>query len=171
MFLFAANAGIVFVGANDKVTEDTYLWVDGTSFAGPWGPGQPNNLNEQDCVCIESAFGYNFSDVACSTPYKFLCETPSTATTLSPSFTTTGPPSPSTIGSYTCQSGYTYYSAQSTCWRLETNNLLTWEAARTECNHDGGDLLVINTDAFLHYIQEEMTTGISRTFYKRSFDI
>ena len=160
MFSFAANAGIVFVGANDIVTEDSYLWVDGSPFTGPWGPGQPNNLNEQDCIIMESAYGYNFSDITCSTPYKFLCQTPLTTTTLPPPTTTTNPTPPSTIGSYTCQQGYIYYSAQGICWRLETSNLLPWEAARTACNNDGGDLLVINTEAFLHYIQAEMTAGM-----------
>lgn len=143
------------------------MWVDGTPFTGPWGPGQPNNMNEQDCMVIESAYGYNFSDVACSTPYKFLCETPfvTSPSTLSPSLSTistpapTTPFTPSTAGSYTCQEGYTYFSPQSICWKLETNMPLTWEAARTECNNDGGDLLVIHTDDFLSYIQSQMTTG------------
>ena len=147
---FAANAGIVFVGANDIVTENTYLWVDGTPFTGPWGPDQPNNLNEQDCIVMESAFGYNFSDISCSTPYKFLCQTP--PTTMTPS-----PPSTS------CQSGYTHFTVNNICWRLEATMPSTWEAARTVCNSDGGDLLVINTEIFLSYIQAELTTG--RTEY------
>ena len=151
MLSIAVNAGIVFVGANDIVTEDTYLWVDGTPFTGPWGPGQPNNLNEQDCIIMETAYGYNFSDIACSSPYKFLCQTPPTATpTVPPSITTS---------LYQCQQGYTHYPTNNICWRLEASMPSTWQAARTACNNDGGDLLVINTENFLSYIKAEMTTG------------
>ena len=166
-FLSTANAGIVFVGADDKVTEGTFLWIDGTPVTGPWGPGQPNNLNEQDCMVVESAYGYNFSDVACSTSYKFLCQTPfiTTPSPLPLSLSTISTPAPTTPISpsapefYTCQEGYTYYSPQGICWKLETNMPLSWEAARSECNNDGGDLLVIQADDFLSYIQAEMTTG------------
>ena len=75
---FAASAGIVYVGAHDKTVEGSYVWVDNTVFEGTWGEGQPNNLvtngEDQDCVIMESAFQYDFSDIYCSYPYKFLCQ-------------------------------------------------------------------------------------------------
>ena len=74
----AVSAGIVHVGAIDKVVEGEYLWVDGTTFNGAWGSGQPNNMEvsgeDQDCIIVESAFSYDFSDIQCSNSYKYLCQ-------------------------------------------------------------------------------------------------
>ena len=80
MFSFCLTVGsaVVYVGAYDIAMDNTFTWLDGSPFTGPWGPSQPNNyaMNEtsQNCVIMEGLYGYNFSDTQCTSPYNFLCQ-------------------------------------------------------------------------------------------------
>src|SRR5258705_13954892 len=52
---FSSWGGIprtMWIGLNDAAAEGTYVWVSGESTAYThWGPGEPNNLGNEDFVC------------------------------------------------------------------------------------------------------------------------
>ena len=130
------SASVVYAGASDLAVEGEWLWVDGTTFSGPWGPGQPNNMGgDQHCIVMETAYGYNFSDVSCFTNYKFLCQTP--VLTLSD----------------ICISPYNYDSFLDICWRLEDSLTDTWQNARNVCMSEGGDLMILKSEVVHTYIK------------------
>ena len=130
------SASVVYAGASDLAVEGEWLWVDGATFSGPWGPGQPNNMGgDQHCIVMETAYGYNFSDVSCFTNYKFLCQTP--VLTLSD----------------ICISPYNYDSFLDICWRLEDSLTDTWQNARNVCMSEGGDLMILKSEVVHTYIK------------------
>ena len=134
----------VYAGASDLAVEGEWLWVDGTTFSGPWFPGQPNNLNgNQHCIVMENAYDYNFSDLSCTNNYKFLCQTP--VLTLSD----------------ICISPYNYDSVLDICWRLEDSFTVTWQNARNICMSDGGDLMILESEAVHTYLKGVLSLGKS----------
>ena len=134
----------VYAGASDLAVEGEWLWVDGTTFSGPWVPGQPNNMNgNQHCIIMETAYGYNFSDLRCTNNYKFLCQTP--VLTLSD----------------ICISPYNYDSVLDICWRLEDSFTVTWQNARNICMSDGGDLMILESEAVHTYLKGVLSLGKS----------
>lgn len=71
----AGGGAQAWFGLNDRVSEGSYRWVDG-SFAAfsIWASGQPNNGSggeEQDCVRVLGDFTWN--DTACDALYPFYC--------------------------------------------------------------------------------------------------
>jgi hypothetical protein len=77
---------IVFIGLTDSVTENTFVWADGTALAfSNFSTGEPNNANgtfQEDCIVYNGTRG-GWDDRPCSnavpgigaTPgeYPFLC--------------------------------------------------------------------------------------------------
>ncbi|CAL1548229.1 unnamed protein product, partial [Lymnaea stagnalis] len=63
----------VWIGANDIKTEGVWRWPDLTSanLATLWASGQPDNLNDQDCV--ELLPDGRLNDLECSTARPFIC--------------------------------------------------------------------------------------------------
>ncbi|CAH1259009.1 PKDREJ [Branchiostoma lanceolatum] len=96
---------IIWVGLNDIEIEGNFVWEDGTSLGSfnPWMAGQPNNLDEQDCVVITQATnGYpnQWRDDDCSGPRGVICEKAVQTTTpppTTPPTTTTTTASTSTV--------------------------------------------------------------------------
>ena len=90
---------------------------------------------DQNCIVMESAFSYNYSDVDCTFQYAYLCETP--VLTLAD----------------ICVSPNSYDSVLDICWRLEETNRLPWNDARNVCIADGGDLMILDSTAVHAYIK------------------
>jgi len=82
-----AGGNRAWIGGNDLVTENTFLWTDGTTFAVTytnWRTGEPNNGNgnfQEDCALIES--GATWDDRPCDDAvvgatvpgsYAYVCE-------------------------------------------------------------------------------------------------
>ncbi|XP_007496942.1 C-type lectin domain family 4 member K-like [Monodelphis domestica] len=71
-----------WIGLNDRHTEDTWTWVDGTIYdaaqsKGFWIPGQPTNyLGKEDCVEMKMEALAAWNDENCQLKYKFICEKP-----------------------------------------------------------------------------------------------
>ena len=43
----------IWIGYNDRVSESSWAWADGTSLSYTnWYPGEPNDANGEDCVAI-----------------------------------------------------------------------------------------------------------------------
>lgn len=67
-----AGAGI-WLGFNDRATEGSWLWSDGTSSYTRWAAGEPNNANNEDCAVSYTNTGL-WNDVPCTTTAAFVCE-------------------------------------------------------------------------------------------------
>ena len=53
-----------WIGLNDIDTEGMFVWADGSSSSyRNWGPGQPDNSNEEDCVHLRADTLWN--DLPC----------------------------------------------------------------------------------------------------------
>jgi hypothetical protein len=63
-----------WIGLNDKVTEGTYVWTDGTA-AGfqNWRPGEPNDYAGEDCV---QAMVSGLNDMSCTAQLASICLVP-----------------------------------------------------------------------------------------------
>ena len=54
-----------WLGLHDIDTEGMYVWADGSSNSyRNWGPGQPDNSNEEDCVHLKGDLFWN--DLPCT---------------------------------------------------------------------------------------------------------
>ena len=72
---------MLWIGANDRVTEGSFVWVNGMNVTNDvmhWGLGQPdNNENNEDCVNLLSALTDQkilANDAPCSQPNLAICE-------------------------------------------------------------------------------------------------
>jgi hypothetical protein len=71
-----------YIGLSDRVTEGTYLWVDGTAAwmgGAPVGytnfnTGAPDGFVDQDCVELAPLFEFRWDEGTCSVPQPFVCE-------------------------------------------------------------------------------------------------
>jgi hypothetical protein len=70
----AHGGGTWWTGLNDRVSEGMLGWEsgDGSTFRN-FAPGQPDNLNNQDCVYDNFTNG-QWDDLNCNTAMKFICE-------------------------------------------------------------------------------------------------
>ncbi|KAF7709110.1 CD209 antigen-like isoform X3 [Silurus meridionalis] len=66
----------VWIGANDRDSEGTWKWVDGTTVInGFWNPGEPNNKWDEDCAMSGFHSGNGkWVDVSCNNNYIWICE-------------------------------------------------------------------------------------------------
>jgi hypothetical protein len=64
-----------WIGLNDRATEGTWLWEDGTgpSFTS-WNTGEPNDSGGEDCVHINHARAGGWNDYPCANAQPFVCE-------------------------------------------------------------------------------------------------
>ncbi|XP_053406033.1 perlucin-like protein [Mercenaria mercenaria] len=70
-----------WIGLTDRTKEGSYRWYG--TYTSPtfsdWGPGQPDNLGNEDCVGIWESIDYRWNDFKCdSYKLKPLCEKKST---------------------------------------------------------------------------------------------
>ena len=64
----------IWLGVTDKDSEGTWTNQHGlpqTYFN--WYPGEPNNLNNQDCAWTGGGYGYSWDDDVCSAGKHLLC--------------------------------------------------------------------------------------------------
>lgn len=74
------SAHRMWVGASDRVTEGTFIWISSLQpiIANHWNKGEPNNNNgKEDCLelyCSSNSPNRKFNDNNCSKKYHFGCE-------------------------------------------------------------------------------------------------
>jgi hypothetical protein len=78
-FLGTRISAQVWIGANDRVTEGTMVWSNGSPLQyANWAMGQPDNyLGAEDCVVKLSPAG-TWNDTSCASLSAYVCERPAT---------------------------------------------------------------------------------------------
>ena len=70
------NTGLIWTGLNDRITEGTYTWSDGTSVEyTTWKANEPTGKKE-DCVGVEVISYGTMSDVPCTEPHYYVSRQP-----------------------------------------------------------------------------------------------
>ena len=76
----------VWIGLNDKIVENSFVWSDGTTcLYRQWSGNQASNVSSENCTILRRANG-RWNDKECITKYYYVCETP-TLTTHPPPLT------------------------------------------------------------------------------------
>ncbi|MEL6183732.1 MAG: C-type lectin domain-containing protein [Myxococcota bacterium] len=73
-----------WMGLTDGVEEDQWVWDDGRSLGNyrGWNPGEPNDLENEDCSHNNFMFTGGWNDIDCLDRYAVVCEfAPGTQTT------------------------------------------------------------------------------------------
>ncbi len=64
-----------FIGLEDLAVEGTYVWSDGSPANYlAWAPGEPNNVDNENCVELALEDSYNWNDTNCENQQSFVCE-------------------------------------------------------------------------------------------------
>ncbi|MCA9537170.1 MAG: DUF4215 domain-containing protein, partial [Myxococcales bacterium] len=135
-----------WIGVDDIVTENTWLWTNGapaiwnsspvTSSTGtpPWNGGEPNSSSE-DCVEIQNQGLFNYTgrwnDENCTDTSDFFCEGVLPAGYIC-------------IDGSACQQSCTL-SALGDSVYMYCGTTRTWAQAQTHCNQSGGDLVRVDS--------------------------
>nr|XP_011440035.2 perlucin-like protein [Crassostrea gigas] len=66
----------VWLGGTDVAEEGKWVWQStGTIFSySAWNGGQPNNYQNQDCLCLYRPYGLTWCDESCAASYQYICE-------------------------------------------------------------------------------------------------
>ena len=72
----ASGSSYIWIGLSDTDREGYWRWADGTYLHYTnWGPSQPNNYNNEDCVALHSEDD-RWYDRDCGEPHGYICEVP-----------------------------------------------------------------------------------------------
>ncbi|KAJ7393777.1 chromatin-modulating protein mrc1 [Desmophyllum pertusum] len=123
----------VWIGLNDRLKEDQFVWSDGTPFNSSWsysnwGNNEPNNIrNDEDCVELY----YNvWNDNSCSGTNFYICERPK--------------------GKFSCPDGWFLHGLS--CYNASKDGK-TWLNAKQDCHVSGGYLLKIEYQSEQNFIE------------------
>ena len=73
--LITSSVGDCWIGLNDRSTEGTYTWIDGTSVSYTNWTGTPPNVTNSDCVQINNDGDGMWESVSCGTTLNaILCK-------------------------------------------------------------------------------------------------
>ena len=76
-FLTDNNGDLFWIGANDRVIENDWVWESDNSklLFKHWHDGQPNNYENQDCgeLWYHNSL-YKWNDDKCKYSYLYICE-------------------------------------------------------------------------------------------------
>ncbi|XP_072023076.1 neurocan core protein-like [Amphiura filiformis] len=71
------ESALTWIGLNDRTTEDSFKWSDGTqNDYNYWNPGEPNNAHDtEDCVAVlTNSASMKWNDVSCTLDKRFVCK-------------------------------------------------------------------------------------------------
>ncbi|XP_059149107.1 macrophage mannose receptor 1-like [Physella acuta] len=63
----------VWIGLNDQKRENSFEWTDNSLVTYTnWNPGEPNNVNQEDCVTMLANANGKWNDATCDSKYKLI---------------------------------------------------------------------------------------------------
>jgi hypothetical protein len=64
-----------WLGAADELVEGSFGWEDGAAWSYTnWAPGEPNNINNEDCVELNGNLDGTWNDAQCGQLRHYICE-------------------------------------------------------------------------------------------------
>ncbi|KAJ7393784.1 chromatin-modulating protein mrc1 [Desmophyllum pertusum] len=121
-----------WIGLNDRLKEDQFVWSDGTPFNSSrsysnWRNKEPNNKGNEDCVGL---YFNLWNDNSCSGTNFYICERPK--------------------GKLSCPDGWFLHGLS--CYKA-SKDLKTWLNAKQDCHVSGGYLLKIDDATEQNFIE------------------
>ncbi|XP_013379605.1 macrophage mannose receptor 1-like [Lingula anatina] len=127
-----------WIGINDRETEGQWVWHDNTvATYNNWAPDKPDNVDSgSEAHCGTVLFGNAkglWDDVRCNEHRAYICE--------------------KTIASFTAKCGMFWEddSFSEYCYQVNVGTL-SWDEARLQCQHNGGDLASVTSLREQQYI-------------------
>ena len=64
----------IWIGYRIRKTSDSFEWINGKeSKYEPWGPSEPDYIQDDSCVYLNESMQFFFDDSICTDKYYFLC--------------------------------------------------------------------------------------------------
>lgn len=123
---------LMWVGANDRDTENGWQWSDGTPFAFlNWDEKQPDNSADSDCTVVSKRTS-RWDDVPCGSRNGYICKKKGKVTSASLVTTTTPPAHLPADAVWTCERGWENY--RGSCYKaVQLADRVNWAGARDAC--------------------------------------
>ncbi|XP_076033567.1 macrophage mannose receptor 1-like isoform X2 [Oratosquilla oratoria] len=157
-FIHLGTVDDSWIGLNDRENEDHYAWSDGTKVTFyNWNYGEPSGSKE-NCVELKYSNG-KWNDLTCSFKKAYICKRHASATSLVPAT-----PSPTPPGSKNCGWNWIENSITGECYRLYTDQQLSFQDANDLCkgldyhSEFPSTLVTINTAEEALFIQTHLTS-------------
>ncbi|XP_077993135.1 C-type mannose receptor 2-like [Glandiceps talaboti] len=159
----------LWIGLNDRTTENSWEWVDGTQVTFiNWADNEPNDYDTgEDCVVME----YNeniigeWNDKPCDMMAGFVCKFPKefgAPVTEVPKVTPSTDPR--------CGSGYEIDVSTTTCYKFAIDDYVDWPTAESICTKSGGHLLSIKDQTEQTFINARMYGLTASVFWMGAND-
>ncbi|XP_071940974.1 macrophage mannose receptor 1-like [Antedon mediterranea] len=147
-----------WIGLTDQTKENGFTWTDSTPVDYTnWENGEPNNVNEEDCV--EMFFSArNWNDIGCDRTRHWVCKLPKGVrpiTVLPPMTPTPYPLCPGNEGWIQFENNCYFFSQASGSGRL------SWQAADDYCHVQNGRLVSIHTAPEMQFLNDNTDKTIS----------
>ena len=146
--------------------EEGYHWVDGTqSGYTNWGEGYPNSQDGREQCVTTFVDGVNvntWANADCATRLGIICETEAQPQPFTTTTTTRAPSIPCNEGD---QFWYQMPGNDQYCYAFsfgdtETGLGVSWSAARSKCNHYGGELASIHSIEENNFIKSQLEENL-----------
>ncbi|XP_043990703.1 macrophage mannose receptor 1-like [Gambusia affinis] len=137
--------------------DKSFQWMDGSPVIYQmWDEGQPNFINsDENCVVMKASHGF-WHDYNCGYEFGFICKRSS-----SPPVNATVPPTVPPKGN--CKEGWK--KVNSKCYKIISNEDLTWDDARQRCKDMGGNLASIPSRHEQVFLMSEMVNTPNRDMW------
>ncbi|XP_033107417.1 macrophage mannose receptor 1-like isoform X2 [Anneissia japonica] len=154
----ADSATGYWIGLSDQTKENGFTWTDGTPVDYTnWENGEPNNVNEEDCV--EMFFSTrNWNDIGCDRTRHWVCKIAkgSMPVTVAPPNTPTAYPLCPGSEGWIRYDNYCYYFS-----KASGSGRLSWQEADGYCHVHNGKLASIHNEPEMNFINDNTDITIS----------
>ncbi|XP_013784450.2 macrophage mannose receptor 1-like isoform X2 [Limulus polyphemus] len=146
-----------WIGVNDNMTTDTYMFLDGTEVTGFfWTPSHMSD-GVQSCVAMDRDQGYDWVELPCTEEHFAVCQIWEVqGTTVTPGSSTTQLTGPSTANPYVGKTAATYQTS---------SELFTYTAGKAYCDTENGALFMPKSQMIHDFIGDWLNTNFNTHRY------
>ena len=146
----AGSPANAWLGATDSFKDGLFHWVDGSLVDdehAQWGPNQPADVGNEDCVVAKQTDSYLWNDVGCDTHHEFVCSPLSPPLPPHPPLPPRPPPAlPASPPPVLAPEGTAHY-VLSTDIHSPDPGPMQWANAKAYCEGRGEDLAIVRSAA------------------------